>query len=196
VRPADLATIFVRSATTQQLIPLSNLTSLSEVAGPPQLTRTDRLPSITVSASLPPDYALGSALADIERVIAEVLPPLARISYKGSSLEYKEASSSVFVTFALALAFVFLVLAAQFESFVHPLIILLSVPLAVTGALGSRCGCSARALNIFSQIGIIMLIGLMTKNAILIVEFANQLRDEGRVHDAVLRPRSCACARS
>ena len=187
VRPADLATIFVRSATTPQLIPLSNLVSLSEVAGPPQLTRTDRLPSITVSASLPPDYALGSALADIEAVIAEVLPPLARITYKGSSLEYKEASASVFVTFALALLVVFLVLAAQFESYVHPLIIMLAVPLAVTGGLGALL-LTGQSLNIYSQIGMILLIGLMAKNGILIVEFANQLRDEGlSIRDAVLK---------
>ncbi|WP_374448023.1 efflux RND transporter permease subunit [Stella sp.] len=187
VRPADLATIFVRSATTQELIPLSNLTTLSEVAGPPQLTRMDRLPSITISASLPPGYALGDALADVERVIAEVLPPLARIGYKGSSLEYKEASSSVYITFLLALLIVFLVLAAQFESYIHPLIIMLAVPLAVTGGLGALL-LTGQSLNIYSQIGMILLIGLMAKNGILIVEFANQLRDEGMsIHDAVLK---------
>ncbi|BBK38922.1 multidrug transporter [Allostella sp. ATCC 35155] len=187
VRPADLATIFVRSATTQQLIPLSNLTTLTEVAGPPQLTRMDRLPSITVSASLPPGYALGDALADIERATAEVLPPLARVGYKGASLEYKEASSSVYVTFALALLIVFLVLAAQFESYIHPLIIMLAVPLAVTGGLGALV-LTGQSLNIYSQIGMILLIGLMAKNGILIVEFANQLRDEGMtIHDAVLK---------
>ncbi|MGE0725394.1 MAG: efflux RND transporter permease subunit, partial [Alphaproteobacteria bacterium] len=187
VRPSDLANIFVRSATTQQLIPLSNLVLLSEAAGPPELNRTDRLPSITVSASLPPDYALGDALDYIDAAAAQVLPPLARVSYKGLSREYKEATSSVMITFGLALLIVFLVLAAQFESYIHPLIIMLSVPLAVTGGLGALL-MTGQSLNIYSQIGMVLLIGLMAKNGILIVEFANQLRDEGAsVRDAVLR---------
>jgi multidrug efflux pump len=108
-----------------------------------------------------------------------VLPPEVRISYFGQSREFKESSAAIYLTFALALIIVFLVLAAQFESWIHPTIIILSVPLAVTGALGALLLVGV-SLNVYSQIGIIMLIGLIAKNAILIVEFANQLRDEGR----------------
>jgi multidrug efflux pump len=109
-----------------------------------------------------------------------------RLSYQGQSREYKESSSSLYITFGLALLIVFLVLAAQFESWIHPLIIMLSVPLAVTGGLlGLKL--SGISLNVYSQIGMILLIGLMAKNGILLVEFANQLRDSGKsIHDAVL----------
>jgi len=185
--PSDLANIFVRSATSQRLIPLTNVVTLSESAGPQELNRVDRLPSITLSASLPPDYALGDALDHIERVAEQELPGAARITYSGLSREFKEASTSIAITFGLALLIVFLVLAAQFESYIHPFIIMLSVPLAVTGGLGALL-LAGQTLNVYSQIGMILLIGLMAKNGILIVEFANQLRDEGAsVHDAVLR---------
>jgi multidrug efflux pump len=119
-------------------------------------------------------------------VAQDVLPPDARISYRGQSLEFKESSGALYVTFAMALLVVFLVLAAQFESFIHPFVILLSTPLAITGGLLALWW-TGQSLNIFSQIGMILLIGLMAKNGILVVEFANQLRDRGlSIHDAVL----------
>jgi len=185
ISPGDLANIFLRSA-SGDLIPLSSLVSFSEQGAPPRLTRVDRLPSITVSASLAPDYDLGSALRFFQKIAAEELPPEARLSYQGQSREFTENSSAIFVTFGLALLIVYLVLAAQFESFVHPMIIMLSVPLAVTGALLALL-LAGISLNTYSQIGMVLLIGLMTKNGILIVEFANQLRDEGcTVREAVL----------
>ena len=142
--------------------------------------------AITITASLQPGYTLGEALAFMEATARDVLPSEARISYRGQSLEFKESSSALYVTFALALLVVFLVLAAQFESFIHPFIILLSTPLAVTGGL-LALHFTGGTLNVFSQIGMILLIGLMAKNGILVVEFANQLRDRGMsVHDAVL----------
>jgi multidrug efflux pump len=197
--PYDLQNIFVRTtfggalgligtggAQQGGLVPLSNVVTLSERARPQSLAREDRVRAITVTASLAPGYTLGDALAYLEGVAREVLPPEARISYRGQSLEFKESSGALYVTFALALLVVFLVLAAQFESFIHPFIILLSTPLAVTGGL-LALHVTGLTLNIFSQIGMVLLIGLMAKNGILVVEFANQLRDRGlSVHDAVL----------
>ena len=183
--PTDLTNIYVRSSATSRLIPLANVVTLEEAAGSRELPRVDRLRAITISALLGPDYTLGEALNYMDRIAAEELPPDARITYGGQSREFKESSSALYVTFGLALLVVFLVLAGQFESFIHPVIIMISVPLAVTGALASMLLMGV-SLNVYSQIGIIMLIGLIAKNAILIVEFANQLRDAGRdVMDAV-----------
>ncbi len=178
-RPGDLSDIYVRSRTGEELIPLSNLVSLRETAGARELKRVDRMRAITVTASLAPGYTMGEAIAYLERVGVEELPATARVSWDGASREFNESSSSLYVTFGLALLIVFLVLAAQFESFIHPLVIMLTVPLAVTGALGSIL-LLGLSLNIYSQIGMVMLIGLTAKNGILIVEFANQMRDEGR----------------
>jgi multidrug efflux pump len=184
--PADLAGLFVRSGQTQQLIPLSSLVTLNEAAGPAELNRVDRLRSITITSSLAPSFTLGEALSELEKIAAEELPPEARISYQGQSREFKESASSLYFTFGLALLIVFLVLAAQFESWIHPLIIMLAVPLAVTGGLGALWF-TGISLNVYSQIGMILLIGLMAKNGILIVEFANQLRDEGQdIYSAVV----------
>ncbi|MDW8444215.1 MAG: efflux RND transporter permease subunit [Acetobacteraceae bacterium] len=142
--------------------------------------------SITITANLAPNVALGDGMAAIEAAARAVLPPEAKLTWRGQSREFIEGSSALLVTFALALVIVYLVLAAQFESFIHPFIILLSTPLAVTGGLLSL-HLLGLSLNIFSQIGLVLLIGLMAKNGILVVEFANQLRDEGRsVRDAVL----------
>jgi multidrug efflux pump len=176
--PSDLETIYVRSQTSGALIPLSNLVQLTEVAGPVDLRRFDRMRSITISASLEDNYSLGDALAAFERIVGNNLPETARLGYDGESREFKATGSSVYVTFILALVIAYLVLAAQFESFKHPLIIMTTVPLAVTGAL-IGLWVFGSTINIYSQIGAIMLIGLAAKNGILIVEFANQLRDRG-----------------
>jgi multidrug efflux pump len=184
--PSDLASIFVRSQTTRELIPLSNVVVLVEAAGPQELNRVDRLRSITIRSQLVPGFTIAEGLETLERIVREDLPPEVRISYQGTSREFKESSNSLMITFGLALVVVFLVLAGQFESWIHPFVIMLAVPLAVTGGLGALW-MTGISLNIYSQIGMILLVGLMAKNGILIVEFSNQLRDEGRtVHDAVL----------
>ncbi len=184
--PSDLTNIFVRSQTTRALVPLSSLVRLRDTAGASEFYRTDRLRSITVSANLAAGYTLGDAIEFVERTAATELPPQARISYRGEAREFKESSAAIYFTFAVALLTVFLVLAAQFESYVHPFVIMLAVPLAVTGALGTMF-LQGLSLNVYSQIGMIMLVGIVAKNGILIVEFANQLRDEGKnVYDAIL----------
>ncbi|WP_373087518.1 efflux RND transporter permease subunit [Sneathiella sp.] len=175
---SDLANVYVRSDRSGELIPLSNFVSLSERAGPAELKRSDRLRSVQISASLGPGYTLEAALDYMDTLISEVAGDDARITYDGLSRSYKDSNEALLFTFVTALLVVFLALAAQFESFIHPLIIMTTVPLAITGALGSIL-ITGLTLNIYSEIGIIMLIGLTAKNAILIVEFANQLRDEG-----------------
>ncbi len=175
----DLTNIHVRSERSGELVPLANLIQVEERAGPGTLNRYNRLRSVTLSASLAPGVALGDALGFLERVVRESFPDEAQIDYRGESLEYKEASGGLAFTFGLALLVVFLVLAAQFESFVHPLVILVTVPLAVTGALLGLY-LTDSTMNIYSQIGIVMLIGIAAKNGVLIVEFINQLRDAGR----------------
>jgi len=175
----DLENIYVRSEASGALIPLSNLIYLEETAGAATLNRYNRLRTITLSAGLAPGYALGDALDFLERSVAEELPESAQIDYQGESLEYKEAAGSLLFTFGIALLIVFLVLAAQFESFVHPFVILLAVPMAVVGALLGLF-LTGTTLNIYSQIGFVMLIGIASKNGVLIVEFINQLRDAGR----------------
>ncbi len=184
--PADLDNLYVRSQSTGQLVPLVSLVSLSEIAEPGQYNRFNRLRSITISAGLAPGYTLGEALGWIEQVVAEELPDRAQIDYKGESREYQSAGMAVLFTFGMALLVVYLVLAAQFESFIHPLVIMLTVPLAVLGAL-LGLWLFGNSLNLFSQIGIVMLVGLAAKNGILIVEFANQLRDRGMaIRDAII----------
>lgn len=176
--PSDLDTIYVRSDRSRQLIPLSNLVKLTETAGPVDLRRFDRLRAITISASLDGNYSLGEALSDIENIIRTNLPAAAQINYDGESRDFKRTGNSVYWTFLLSLIIAYLVLAAQFESFKHPFIIMTTVPLAIAGALFGLT-IFGSSINIFSQIGAIMLIGLAAKNGILIVEFANQLRDRG-----------------
>ena len=174
----DLTNVYVRSDTSGQLIPLSNFVTLTERAGPGELKRSDRLRAVQITASLGPDYTLEEALSYLEGIIKEEVGDGARISFDGLSRSFKDSNEALLFTFVTALLVVFLALAAQFESFIHPLIIMTTVPLAITGALGSIL-LTGLTLNIYSEIGIIMLIGLTAKNAILIVEFANQLRDEG-----------------
>ncbi|HEY4582152.1 MAG TPA: efflux RND transporter permease subunit [Lysobacter sp.] len=183
--PADLQAIHVRAG-DGALVPLSNLVTLREIAEPGSLNRFNRLRAITVSAGLTPGYRMGDAIAFLENTVREELPDQAQIDWKGESREFQQAGGAVVLTFALALLVVFLVLAAQFESFVHPLVIMLTVPLGVLGAL-LGIWLTGGTLNLFSQIGIVMLVGLAAKNGILIVEFANQLRDEGRsIHEAIV----------
>ncbi|MCG8694618.1 MAG: efflux RND transporter permease subunit, partial [Minwuiales bacterium] len=184
--PGDLSNFYVKSDTTERLIPLGNLVTIGEAAGALTLKRVDRLRAITVSANIAPGYTLDDALDYLEGVAERELPPEARISYGGQSRVYKESSAALYFTFGMALLIVFLALAAQFESFIHPIVIMVAVPLAVTGALGSMLW-TGLSLNVYSQIGIVMLIGLTAKNSILIVEFANQLRDSGMtILEAVL----------
>ncbi|NIS90722.1 MAG: multidrug transporter AcrB [Woeseiaceae bacterium] len=176
--PSDLESIYVRSEASARLIPLSNLVQLVEIAGPVDLRRFDQMRSITITATLNEGYSLGAALADLEEIVREYLPPSVRLNYDEESRDYKNTGNTIYLTFLLALVIAYLVLAAQFESFRHPLIIMTTVPLAITGALIGLLIFGA-SINIFSQIGLIMLIGLAAKNGILIVEFANQLRDRG-----------------
>ncbi|MGE4660846.1 MAG: efflux RND transporter permease subunit [Arenicellales bacterium] len=186
----SLANVFVRSidpeSGARKLVPLSVFVSATENAAAAELRRFDRLPSITISAGLAPDYMLGQAVQFMEQGAEELLPSNIKMSYSGQSKVFKSASGGVLLSFSFALLIVFLVLAAQFESFVSPLVIILSVPLAVAGAIYSLT-VMGLSLNVYSQIGIILLIGLMAKNGILIVEFANQLRAAGKsVRDAVI----------
>lgn len=185
--PDAIDNIYVRSQDSQQLIPLSNLVTVEETAASGRLNRYNRMRSITIEANLEEGYTLGEALSFLEGVVADKLPDDVTIGYKGESQMYKESGSSVIFVFILALLIAFLVLAAQFESFIHPLIIMLVVPLAFLGAIVGLYF-TGQTLNIYSQIGIVMLIGLSAKNGILIVEFANQLRDAGvKFDEAVVR---------
>ena len=168
----------MRSERSGELIPLSNLTRLEDQAGPGQLNRYNRLRAVTISANLAPGYTLGDALEYLEDIVRSSLPITAQIDYRGESRDLKESSGALLFTFGVALFVVFLVLAAQFESFVHPLVIMVTVPLAIAGGLFGLW-VTGMTLNIYSQIGIIMLVGIASKNGILIVEFINQKRDEG-----------------
>lgn len=183
--PTDLTNLYVRSDQSGGLVPLANLIEIRELAGPQKLTRFDRLRSITVSAELSEDSSLGPALAALEARAREVLPDSVRLSWDGESREFLESGSSLALTFAFALVIVFLALAAQFESFVHPIVILVTVPMALTGALVGLWAYGA-SVNVYTQIGAVLLIGLAAKNGVLIVEFTNQLRDRGKDFDAAL----------
>jgi len=176
--PDDLNNLYVRSDLTRSLVPLANLVQIRETAGPSELNRHDRMRSVSISAALAEGVRLGDGIEAMKEAAA-TLPASARISWDGESKEYLESGQSLYITFGLALIIVFLVLAAQFESFINPLVILVTVPLAMTGAL-LGLWIYGSSINVFSQIGAILLIGLSAKNGVLIVEFANQLRDRGK----------------
>ena len=161
------------------MIPLSNLINIKETVAPKELNHFNQLRAATITAQLAPGYSFSDGLRFLESARARrLLGSDAYLDYAGQSREFKEASSSMYLTFLLALCFIYLVLAAQFESFTDPFIIMLTVPLSMTGALLALWW-SGGTLNIYSQVGLVTLIGLITKHGILIVEFANQLRAKG-----------------
>ncbi|MEO0883352.1 MAG: efflux RND transporter permease subunit [Pseudomonadota bacterium] len=189
--PNDIRNIFVRSVRTDQLIPLSNLVTVREAAGSASLNRYNRTRAVTIEAGLAPDAALGTVLDDMIRIGRDVLPDEAVFDFKGQSLDYRTTGSSILFVFAIGCVIVFLVLAAQFESYIHPLVIMLCVPATLAAGLAGLF-VSGQTLNIYTQIGLIMLVGLAAKNGILIVEFANQLRDNGMRFQDALREASLA----
>jgi multidrug efflux pump len=183
--PDNLNDIYVRGR-NGSMIQLSNLVRVRENVAPTELNRFNQFRSATITGNIAPGYSLGEALAALEAAAERVLPQSVRYDYSGESREFREAGTSLVFVFALALCFIFLVLAAQFESFVDPLIIMLTVPLSMTGAL-LALNLTGGTLNIYSQIGLVTLIGLISKHGILIVQFANRLQDEGRsVREAVV----------
>lgn len=179
--PTDINGLRVRGR-NGALVPLDAVTRVEERIGPRQLNHFDRVPSFTLSASLAPGFTLGQALDSLQVAAAEVLPAGSVVDLAGESRELRESSSTLYFAFGLALIFVFMVLAAQYESLLHPFTVLLAVPLAVTGALAALW-LAGSTLNVYSQVGMILLIGLVSKNSILLVTYANELRQ--RSQDAV-----------
>ena len=182
--PSDISDIYVRSR-SGDMVPLSNVTTLREGVSPRNLNHFNRLRSATVNAEIAKGYSLDEALKVMNAAATKVLPTV-QTDLLGQSREFREGANTIFVTFLLALCFIYLVLAAQFESFVDPFVIMLTVPLSITGAL-IALWLTDNSLNVFSKIGLITLVGLITKHGILIVEFANQLQAQGKnVKQAVI----------
>jgi multidrug efflux pump len=182
--PLDLKSLYIRNS-KGELIQLDNIVTMKEESSPPQLYHYNRYQAATISAGLAPGKTIGDGIAEMKRIGDKVLDDSFSTALTGPSRDFSESSSNILFAFVLALVLIYLVLAAQFESFVDPFTIMLTVPLAMCGALLSLWYFN-QTLNIFSQIGIIMLIGLVTKNGILIVEFANQLKKQGKpIHEAI-----------
>jgi len=187
--PNDISNIYVRGG-KGEMIQLSNLISVTETVAPNALNRFNQLRSATISASLAPSYSMGEALEFLDTTAQRLLPASAQTDLDGQLREFVKSSGTIAVTFVLALLFIYLVLAAQFESFIDPLVILVSVPLSLAGAL-MLLFLTDTTLNIYSQVGLITLVGLISKHGILIVEFSNQLREKGMsVYDAVVEAAS------
>jgi multidrug efflux pump len=191
--PDDINNIFVRGK-NDQMIPLASLLKVQETVAPRELNHFGQRRAVIISANLANGYTQGEAIDFMEATAQKHLKPGYATDLSGSSREYRASSGSLALTFVLALAFIYLVLAAQFESFIYPFMIMLTVPLSIAGALGAL-QLTGGTLNVYSQIGLITLVGLITKHGILIVEFTNQLREQGRsmreavVEAAVLRLR-------
>ncbi|GIK86424.1 MAG: acriflavin resistance protein [Betaproteobacteria bacterium] len=175
--PADISDIFVRGR-AGEMIQLANIVDVREGVAPQSLNHFNRLRAVKVTGTLAPGYAIDEALRAMDDAAKRSLPPEAQTDVDGQSREFRQSGSEIYFTFVLALLFIYLVLSAQFESFVHPFVIMLAVPLSMTGAL-LALKLTGGTLNIYSQVGLITLVGLITKHGILIVEFANQLRDRG-----------------
>ncbi|PWC34336.1 efflux RND transporter permease subunit [Azospirillum sp. TSO35-2] len=181
--PDDIASIYVRGGTSAtggpgQMISLANLVKVEERVSPKELNHFNKLRSATITATLAPGVSLGEALAVMQAAANKMLPATAQTDYAGQSREFRESATGLYFVFILALAFIYLVLAAQFESFIDPFVIMLTVPLSMTGALAAL-QFSGGTMNVYSQIGLVTLVGLITKHGILIVEFANQLQRAG-----------------
>jgi multidrug efflux pump len=182
--PQALSTIFLRNP-RGEMIQLSNLATVTESVAPKELKRFNQLRSVTIQASLAPGYAVGEALDFLEQAAREVLPATVQTDLDGASRDYRSSADSLLVVFLLALAFIYLVLSAQFESFRDPVIIMITVPLSITGALAALW-VTGGTLNVYSQIGLVTLVGLITKHGILIVEFANQKQLAGEARGAAV----------
>lgn len=184
--PADISDIYVR-ARDGSMVQLSNFVTINEGVSPQSLNHFNRLRAVKVEASVAPGYALGEVLDHMNAVARDMLPPTVQTDLDGQSREFRDSAGSIYLVFMMAIAFIYLVLAAQFESWRNPLIIMFSVPLSMTGALLALY-LAGGTLSIYSQIGLITLVGLITKHGILICEFSNQLRAEGmEMMDAVVR---------
>lgn len=187
--PTDISNIYVRGA-AGEMVQLSNLVTVEETVAPNALNRFNQLRAATISAGLAPGFSAGEALDFLDATAARILPPVAQTDVDGQLREFVKSSGTIMVTFVLALIFIYLVLSAQFESFIDPLVILISVPLSIAGAL-LLLFLTNTTLNIYSQVGLITLVGLISKHGILIVEFSNQLREKGlSVYDAVIEAAS------